>query len=264
MKIIVPIKQVPETGDVRLNEEAGTLIRDGVENIVNPFDLNSIELALTLKEVHGGSVTVVSMGPPGAKRAVFEALSMGCDDGILLTDAAFAGSDTLATSYILSTAIDSLGGFDIILTGIRATDGDTGQVGPGLAAKLDIPMATFVSRIKPDGDTVTVMRLIEGGFERVKLPLPCLVTVVNDQSFPRIPPTLKGKQKARGKAIKVMGAADLGIDLDKVGLLGSPTKVTRIMYPKQIRTGKKVFVKDLDVEESVDQLIAFMRKKDFL
>jgi len=263
MKIIVPIKQVPETGDVRLNEEAGTLIRDGVENIVNPFDLNSIELALTLKETYGGSVTVISMGPPSAKRAIFEALSMGCDEGILLTDAAFAGSDTLATSYILSRAIASLGAFDIILTGIRATDGDTGQVGPGIAAKLDIPMATFVSKIKPDGDSVTVMRLIEGGFERVKLPLPCLVTVVNDQSFPRIP-TLKGKQTARGKVINVMGAADLDLDLEKVGLMGSPTKVTRIMYPRQIRTGKKVFVKQLGVEESVDQLIAFMRKKDFL
>ena len=142
MRIIVPIKQVPETNAVRMDEESGTMIRDGVEAIVNPLDLYAIELAIQLREAHGGEITGISMGPPKAVVALREAMSMGLDDGVLLSDKRFAGADTWATSYVLAAGIRKLGDFDLIVCGERATDGDTGQVGPGIAAWLDLPAAT--------------------------------------------------------------------------------------------------------------------------
>jgi electron transfer flavoprotein beta subunit len=184
MNLIVPIKQVPETGNVKMDEATGTMIRDGVESIVNPLDLYAIECALQLKERHGGSITVISMGPPKAEKAIREALSMGCDEGILLSDKAFAGADTWATSYVLAGAVKKIGAFDMIVTGIRATDGDTGQVGPEMASMLDLPVATFVSKIvSVDKGSITVERLIEGGYETVRLPLPCLLSVITRSAF---------------------------------------------------------------------------------
>ena len=185
MKIVVPIKQVPETGNVRMDEKTGTMLREGVESIVNPLDLYGIECALQLKEQHGGTVTVFSMGPPKAEKAIREALAMGCDDGFLLSDKAFAGADTWATSYVLSEGIKKYcPDFDLVICGVRATDGDTGQVGPEIAAMLDLPIATFVSRINrlKDG-SMQVIRLIENGYENVDIPLPSLITVVNEIAF---------------------------------------------------------------------------------
>jgi len=264
MDLIVPIKQVPETGNVKMDEKTGTMIREGVESIVNPLDLYAIECALQLKERHGGKVTVLSMGPPKAEKAIREALSMGCDEGILLTDRAFAGSDTWATSYVLAGAVRSLGGFDMIITGIRATDGDTGQVGPELASMLDLPMASFVSKIVSiDEGSITVERLIEGGYETVRLPLPCLFSVVNEISYPRLP-TLRGKQAARKKDIPVRKKDDLGLDETRLGLQGSPTRVVKIEKPKVARNGVILDTRKTGVAGAVGKLVDFLVEKDLV
>jgi electron transfer flavoprotein beta subunit len=265
MNIIVPIKQVPETGNVKMDEKTGTMIREGVESIVNPLDLYAIECALQLKETHDSStVKVVSMGPPKAEKAIREALSMGCDDGILLSDKKFAGADTWSTSYVLAEAVKTMGSFDIIIAGIRATDGDTGQVGPEMASMLDLPLATFVSKIIAiDNKSITVERLIEGGYETVKLTLPCLITVLKEISDPRLP-TLRGKQAARSKEIPVKGKDDLPVNEDNLGLKGSPTRVVKIMSPKVTRNGVFVDVKKTGVKKAVEELIQFLEKKDFI
>ena len=264
MNLIVPIKQVPETGNVKMDEETGTMIRDGVESIVNPLDLYAIECALQLKEQYGGEITVLSMGPPKAEKAIREALSMGCDNGILLSDRAFAGSDTWATSNVLAGAVKKAGEFDIIVTGVRATDGDTGQVGPELASMLNLPIATFVSKIvKIESNSITVERLIEGGYETVRLPLPCLINVVNEISYPRLP-TLRGKQTARTKEIPVNGKDDLVLEESQLGLNGSPTRVVKIAKPKVTRSGVVVDTKKVGVSEAVKGLVDFLEEKDFV
>lgn len=264
MKIIVPIKQVPETGNVKMDEKTGTMIREGVESIVNPLDLYAIECALQLKEAHGGTVMVLSMGPPKAEKAIREALSMGCDDGFLLTDRAFAGSDTWATSYVLSRAIKQVGGFDLIITGVRATDGDTGQVGPETASMLDLPLATFVSKIlSVDNNIMTVERLLENGYETIRLPLPCLLTVVKEISAPRLP-TLRGKQSAREKEIPIKKKEDLPLEEASLGLAGSPTRVVKIMKPKVTRNGIFVDTRKIGVGKAVESLVDFLESKDFL
>jgi len=264
MHIIVPIKQVPETGNVRIDEEKGTIIREGVESIVNPLDLYAIEIALQLKEEHGGKITVLSMGPMNAEKAIREAMSMGCDEGVLISDRAFAGSDTWATSYALSRAIDRLEAFDLIITGVRATDGDTGQVGPGISAFLDLPLSTYTSSIKEITDSsITVERLIESGYETLKLTLPCLLTVVREISYPRLP-TLRGKQRARSIEVPVWGPDDIAADKDCLGLKGSPVRVVKINRPKVVRNGKMVDVGKMGLKESVSELVDFLEKENFI
>ncbi|HEX2999767.1 MAG TPA: electron transfer flavoprotein subunit beta/FixA family protein, partial [Armatimonadota bacterium] len=232
--------------------------------IVNPLDLYAIECALQLKEQRGGSITVVSMGPPKAEKAIREALSMGCDDGVLLSDRAFAGADTWSTAYVLAEAVRELGEFDLIVAGIRATDGDTGQVGPEMASMLNLPIATFVSKIVSiENGMMTVERLIEGGYETVRLTLPCLITVVNEISSPRLP-TLRGKQAARSKVVPMKGKADLTVKEDGLGLKGSPTRVVRIMQPKVTRNGVLIDVKKTGVKKAVEQLVDFLDEKDFV
>jgi len=264
MRIVVPIKQVPETGNVKMDEETGTMIREGVESIVNPLDLYAIECALQLKEDHSGEIQVLSMGPPKAEKAIREALSMGCDDGILLTDKHFAGADTWSTAYVLSEAIKTMGTFDIIVAGVRATDGDTGQVGPELASFLDLPLATFVSKIvKINRNSIMVERLIEGGYETLELPLPCLITVVKEISSPRLP-TLRGKQAARTKEIPARGKDDLEVNERYIGLKGSPTRVVKIAKPKVTRNGIFIDARKVGVKKAVEELITFLEKKDFI
>ncbi len=264
MHIIVPIKQVPETGNVKMDEKTGTMIRDGVESIVNPLDLYAIECAIQLKEAHGGTVTVISMGPPKAEKAIREALSMGCDEGVLLSDKAFAGADTWATAYVLAGAVKNIGEYDLIITGIRATDGDTGQVGPEMASMLDLPTAGFVSTIvEVTPSSITVERLIEGGYETVRLPLPSLLSVVNEISFPRLP-TLRGKQTARGKVIPALGAADLTLESSNLGLEGSPTRVVKIMKPKITRNGVLVDARRTGIKNAVEELVTFLDTQELL
>lgn len=263
--ILVAIKQVPDTDKVRMDPDTGTMVREGVDTIVNPLDLYALEAGLRLKEMHGGRITVLTLGPPSAERALKEALSMGCDQGVLVTDKAFAGSDTWATSYALSLAARKLGDFDLILAGERATDGDTGQVGPGLAAWLDIPVATYVGSIESSTeDDIVVRRLVEEGYQKLRLRLPCLATVVKEIGTPRLP-TLRGKKFARASRIRVFNAQDLGAEEGSLGLKGSPTKVSKIFYPKVAREGTVVRAGDeAEAEKAVDGLLDFLRTRGLL
>lgn len=265
MNIVIPIKQVPETSNVKMDEESGTMKREGVESIVNPLDLYAIEVGINLKEEYGGKVTVISMGPSSAEKALKEAISMGCDDGILLSGKEFAGSDTWATSYALSSAIKEIGDFDLILSGERATDGDTGQVGPGIASFMDLPLATYTSEIVDmEEDNIIVERMVEEGYETLKLPLPCLLTVVKEVSFPRLP-TLRGKQKARKVEIPVWNSENIDMDQDKLGLGGSPTRVVNIDRPKVTRGGKKVDAREEDkLDECVKELFKYMKENEIV
>lgn len=265
MKIIVPIKQVPETSNVKMDPETGTMVREGVESIINPLDLYAIEAAVSLKEEHGAEVIAISMGPVKAGLALKEAIAMGCDDGILLSDKAFAGADTWATSYVLAQAIKKIGAFDLILCGERATDGDTGQVGPGIAAWLDIPFHTYVSAIKElHSGHFVVERMVETGYEILEIDRPCLLTVVKEINYPRLP-TLRGKQRARKMQNVVWGPADIEARAEYLGLPGSPTRVVKISKPQVARNGVILYPKDdKQVEEAVDQLLAFLEQKEIL
>ena len=265
MKIIVPIKQVPETSQVKINEETGTVIRDGVENIINPLDLYAVELAIQLKEEYGGSIVVISMGPPKAETALREAIAMGADEAILLSGKEFAGSDTRVTAYTLAALIRKMEPYDLIITGERATDGDTGQVGPGIASFLDLPLSTYTRKIERIYNRqIIVERLIEEGYERLQLSLPALLTVVKEIAYPRLP-TLRGKQKARSMAIPVYSGRDIGIPEEELGLKGSPTRVIKIYRPQVTRKGKLFQVKDdHTLAESIDLLISFMEEKKIL
>ncbi len=265
MRIVVPIKQVPETSAVKMDEATGTMIREGVESIVNPLDLYAIEVAVRLREAHGGQVTALSMGPPSAEKAVREAIAMGCDDGILVSDRAFAGSDTWATSYVIAKAIEKLGAVDLIICGERATDGDTGQVGPATAAFLNLPVAGYVSKVGVVMDgRITLHRLVEEGYEVVEMILPAVLTVVKEAADPRLP-TLRGKRKARAAEVPVWTPAEIGVRPQDVGLKASPTRVVKIFRPKVSRSAKIVKVTDdAGVAQAVDELAAFLREKDIL
>lgn len=238
MHIVVCIKQVPETADVRINPETNTLMREGVQSIINPFDMYAIEEGVRVKEKTGGRVTAISMGPPQAEAALREAVAMGVDAGVLISDRAFAGSDTWATSYTLAMAIRKLGDVDLVLCGKQASDGDTAQVGPGIATQLDLPQITYVRKIEElEAKRVVAERLLETGFESVEAPLPCLLTVVKEINEPRLP-SLKGKMAARKAQIPVWTAADVGADPARIGLQGSPTKVVRIFTPPPRQGGE--------------------------
>jgi electron transfer flavoprotein alpha/beta subunit len=259
LNIIVCIKQVPDTTEVKINPETGTLIREGVPSIINPFDTYAIEEGLRLKEQFGGKVTILSMGPPQAIEALKEAVAMGADEAILLSDRAFAGSDTWATAYTLSSAIRKLGAFDIILCGKQAIDGDTGQVGPGIARQLNISQLTYVFKIRkldPDSKAVVVERLLEEGREVVETQLPALLTVVKDINQPRYP-TFMGIRKATRMQIPTWTAADLaGANVDRFGLKGSPTQVVRVFSPPR-REGKV----DMIQGDTPDQVAAILADK---
>jgi len=275
--IVVPIKQVPETSNVKMDPVTGTMIRAGVGTVVNPLDLFAIETAVRLKEAHGGRITTLTMGPRGAEKALREAIAMGCDDGVLISDRAFAGSDSWSTSYTLAQAIRTLGEFDLIVAGERATDGDTGQVGPGIAAWLDLPVATYVAaitRVEPPRASaharagarggLTVERLVEEGYQVLDLPLPALLTVVKELAAPRLP-TLRGKRRAKAAEIPLLTAADLDVEPAYLGLKGSPTKVVKVATPKVTRGGTLVRAPDEDaVAGAVEQLLAFLELRDLL
>lgn len=238
MNIIVCIKQVPETTEVRINPETNTLIREGVKSIINPFDMYAIEESVRLKERFGGKVSVVCMGPPQADAALREAISMGADDGYLVCDRAFAGSDTWATSYTLAGAIKKIGSFDLILCGKQASDGDTAQVGPGISTHLDIPQVTYVKKIEEVKDNLMrVERMLEEGFEIIETPMPALLTVVKEINEPRLP-SLKGLMKAKAAKITVFTQKELNLDPQSIGLCGSPTQVVKIFTPPQRQGGQ--------------------------
>ena len=246
MKVIVCIKQVPDTTNVRINPETNTLVREGVQSIINPFDVYAIEEGVRIRERHGGTVTVITMGPPQAADALREAISLGVDGAYLVSDRAFAGADTLATAYALACAIRKLGGdaakpaggADVILMGRQAIDGDTGQVGPGVAENLGIPHVTDIRKIEEiAGSRIVVERLLEEGYARLATGLPVVLTVVKEINEPRMP-SLKGKLAARKAEIPVLKAADIGADLQRLGLNGSPTQVMKIFTPPKPSGGK--------------------------
>ena len=252
MEIVVCIKQVPDTSEVKIDPQTNTLIRQGVPSIVNPFDKNAMEAALQLKEKHGGRVTAISMGPEQAKDALKECLAMGVDEAVLISDKAFGGADTLATSYTLAMAIKKLGNFDLIICGKQAIDGDTAQVGPGIAEHLGIPQITYVSKIEINGNIVRAEREHEEGYEVIEAELPLLVTVVKSINVPRYP-TVKGTMKANRKQIPVWTTQDLEVDEARIGLKGSPTQVRRVFTPKQRSQG--VIIQADTAREAVKTLI---------
>ncbi len=240
MKVIVCIKQVPDTTNVRINPETNTLVREGVASIINPFDVYALEEGVRIKEKHGGSVTVITMGPPQASEALREAISLGADGAYLISDRAFAGADTLATAYTLACAVRTLGGADVILMGRQAIDGDTGQVGPGVAENLGIPHITDIRKIEEIADgRITVERLLEEGYARLRTTLPVVLTVVKEINEPRLP-SLKGKLAAKKAEIPVLKAADIGVETERVGLSGSPTQVMKIFTPPPRPGGEKL------------------------
>ena len=255
MNIIVCIKQVPETTEVRINPETNTLIREGVKSIINPFDMYAIEEAALLKERFGGKVTVITMGPPQAEAALREAISMGADEGILVCDRAFAGSDTWATSYTLSGAIRKIGQYDLIICGKQASDGDTAQVGPGISAHLDIPQVTYVKKVEEAKEkSMRVERMMEEGFEIIETPLPAVITVVKEINEPRIP-SLKGMMRAKSAKITTWGQKELELDPQNIGLCGSPTQVVKIFTPPQRTGGQMLTGEPAEVAEQLVGLI---------
>ena len=261
MKILVAVKQVPETSKVKLDEKTGTVLRDGVTSIVNPLDLYAVEMALQIRDEMGGEITVLSMGPAGAERAVRECLAMGCDTGILVSDRKYRGSDTWSTSYILSKAITRLGRFDLLLFGERATDGDTGQVGPGVASFLGLPVLTYVAELTIVGARVRAKRLVEAGYETYTAPMPVAATVVKEIADPRLP-TLSGKQRARRAVVTVWDNEQVRADESRLGLDGSPTKVVRIIRPKVAREGTRIVVKDEETAlGAIDQIVTFLEER---
>ncbi|MCX5696235.1 MAG: electron transfer flavoprotein subunit beta/FixA family protein [Candidatus Omnitrophica bacterium] len=258
MNIIVCIKQVPETTEVRINPETNTLIREGVKSIINPFDMYAIEEGVRLKERFGGKVTIVTMGPPQADGALREAISMGADEGVLVCDRAFAGSDTWATSYTLSGAIKKIGAFDLIICGKQASDGDTAQVGPGISTHLNIPQVTYVKKVEEATDkSMRVERMLEEGFEIIETPLPALLTVVKEINEPRIP-SLKGMIRAKAAKIIMWGQKDLDLDPQNIGLCGSPTQVVKIFTPPQ-RVGGQMLKGE--VPEIAAQIVELLRSE---
>ena len=256
MNIIVCIKQVPETTEVRINPETNTLIREGVKSINNPFDMYAIEEAVRLKEKVGGKATVITMGPPQAEAALREAISLGIDDAILICDRAFAGSDTWATSYTLSGAIKKIGQFDLIICGKQASDGDTAQVGPGISAHLNIPQVTYVKKIEEVKDgSMRVERMMEEGFEIIETPLPALITVVKEINEPRLP-SLKGMMRAKQAKITLWTQKELNLDPQQIGLCGSPTQVVKIFTPPQRQGGQ---ILKGEVSEIAGQLVDLIK-----
>jgi len=259
LRIIVCIKQVPDTTEVEIDPQRGTLIREGVPSIINPFDTYAIEEGLLLRERLGGEVTGISMGPPQAEEVLREAIAMGCDGAVLLSDPAFAGADTWATAYALARAIHRMGPFDLILCGRQAIDGDTGQVGPGIASQLDISQLTYVSKIReidPERQRVCVERLLEQGREIVEGPLPALLTVLKDINLPRAP-TFMGMRRARRAQVPVWSASDLiadGAEGRFFGLEGSPTRVIKVFNPPQ-REGQAEIIDAQEVSKAAGVLV---------
>ena len=239
MHIVVCVKQVPNTTQVRINPETNTLVRDGVESILNPFDENALEMALQLKEKHpGAKVTVLTMGPPQAAEVLKEAIGRGADAVVLLCDRAFAGSDTWATSYALSTAIGKLEKPDLVLFGKQAIDGDTAQVGPGVADWLGIPCIAYARKIEIADGRARVERAFEDGFEKLEVALPCALTVLKEANVPRMA-SLRGKMAAKKLNIVPLTAEAVGADPAKLGLNASPTRVVRIFSPPPKTGGVK-------------------------
>ncbi|MFH1626206.1 MAG: electron transfer flavoprotein subunit beta/FixA family protein [Pseudomonadota bacterium] len=241
VNICVCIKQVPDPeyfSKITIDPVKQTIRREGIPTIMNPLDKHALEEGLRIKERFSGTVIAVSMGPPNAREVLEEALAMGTDDAVLLSDIRFAGADTLATAYPLAGAIKKLGNFDLILCGNETVDGATGQVGPQLAELLDIPHITFVSQVEwPSERTLIAKRTLERGHMKLQVNLPVLLSVVRGINEPRLP-TVLGIMKATEKEIKCFNAKDIGVSAGTIGLDGSPTRVTDVFEHESKRRGE--------------------------
>ena len=239
VQIIVCIKQVPETTEIQIDHNTGTLQREDVEGVINPLDMYALEEGIRLKEKLGGRVAVLSMGPLQAERSLREALALGCDEAYLMTDKVFAGADTLATAYTLACGVRRMDCYDIILCGVKTTDGDTAQVGPGLAEELNIPHVSYVRKIiGAKGDKLNVERSVEDSYEEIEVLLPCLITVTKEINVPRLP-SFRTKMQARKMPVTIWNAQDLShVEMKRFGLDGSPTRVIKVAPPPPRRKGE--------------------------
>lgn len=258
MKILVCVKQVPDTNEVKIDPVKGTLIRDGVPSILNPDDANALEAALTIKDENPGTtVAVISMGPPQAIIMLRECLGMGADEAYLLSDRAFGGADTCATSTTLAAGIKKVGDVDIILAGRQAIDGDTAQVGPQLAQRLDLPVVTYVQDIKIENEKVIVQRQLEDGYEVIEVNIPCLLTVVKELNEPRYM-SIGGIIDGYKKNIPIWGCNEVGLDSAYCGLNASPTQVFRSFIPAPKGKGE---ILEGTVTEIAASMVGILREK---
>ncbi|MHB8103986.1 MAG: electron transfer flavoprotein subunit beta/FixA family protein [Dehalococcoidales bacterium] len=261
MNIVVCLKQVPGTTEVKIDPQTNTLIRQGIQNIINPFDTYALEEAVRLKEKHGGKVTVITMGPPQADVALREAVSLGADESILLSDRAFAGADTWATANTLAKAIAKLGKTDLVICGRQTIDGDTGQVGPEMAEMLNIPFVAYVSKIEEIKENyLRVSRMVEDGHEVIETSLPTVITVAKEINVPRLP-SLRGIMKSKSAVINTWGINELGVDANTVGLAGSSTQVIKIFFPQRV---SKAEVLTGDAAAQVDKLLEKLKAANLI
>jgi electron transfer flavoprotein beta subunit len=261
MNIVVCLKQVPGTTEVKIDPQTNTLIRQGIENIINPFDTYAVEEAVRLKEKHGGKVTVITMGPPQADAALREAISLGGDEAVLLSDRAFAGADTWATANTLAKAISKLGKTDLIICGRQTIDGDTGQVGPEMSEMLNIPFVAYVSKIEEIKEAyLRVSRMVEDGHEVIETTLPAVITVAKEINVPRLP-SLRGIMKSKSAIITTWGIKELEVDPNTVGLAGSSTQVIKIFFPQRV---SKAEVLTGDAAAQVDKLIDKLKEANLI
>ena len=257
MHIVVCIKQVPDAKNVRIDPETCTLVRQGVDSIVNPHDWYAVEAALRFRDDSGGKVTALTMGPPQAEEALREVLALGVDEAVLLSDRDFAGADTWATSLTLARAINKMGPVDLVVCGKQAIDGDTAQVGPGVAAHLDQPYTTYARRLElVEGNQLRAERVTDKGYEVVQMSLPAVVTVVREVGDPRMP-GLKHKMRAKKQEIPIMGAKDLELNPEEVGLQGSFTQVVKVFSPPP-RCDREILAGT--VEEQAEQLLQRLKE----
>jgi len=259
MNIIVCIKQVPDTNEVKIDPVTGTLIREGVPSIINPDDKNALEEALLLKDKYDAHVTVITMGPPQAEKALREALSMGADEAVLITDRAFGGADTLATSRVLAAAIQKLP-YDIVFAGRQAIDGDTAQVGPEIAEHLSLSQVTYVEKVEIEGRELTIRRALEDGYEVIKVKTPVLLTAIKELNVPRYM-NVKYIYEAFQKEIKIWNSDDIDIEKSLLGLGGSPTKVRKSMT-KDVK-GKGELI-NMSPKEAAEYAVAKLKEKHFV
>ena len=261
MNIIVCIKQVPDSTRVKVDPKTGTLIRAGVPSILNPYDHYALEKALAIKAKTGAKVTVLSMGPAQAVAVLRLALALGADEGVLLSSRAFAGSDTWATSYALAMAIRKIGSFDMILCGQMAIDGDTAQTGPGIAFHLGIPQLTFCESVDSDGSRAVVKKLLEGGHQILEADLPVLITMTMPVDYAPKYPSFMAAHKAQDKKTVTWTEKEIGADMHKLGLEGSPTRVSRI-FPPAARQKGEMF--NGSAEEMAAKFVEILKKESFI
>ncbi|MBQ6726144.1 MAG: electron transfer flavoprotein subunit beta/FixA family protein [Bacteroidales bacterium] len=260
MKIVVCIKQVPDTTEVKINPQTGTLIREGVPSIMNPDDKGGLEFALQLKEQYGAHVTVITMGLPQADAILREALAMGVDRAILLTDRKLGGADTLATSSALAGALRTMD-FDLIITGRQAIDGDTAQVGPQIAEHLDLPQVSYLEHLEYDGNkTFTIRKQTEEGYQVLQMDAPCLVTVLASAVKPRYM-SVSGIVDAYSREVEVWNADKIDVPEDRIGKAGSPTSVFK-SFPKSLKPAGETF--EVSPEEAVELIVNKLKEKHII